>query len=123
MAKKTISDQVKIAIIVSIIIGASLVAYGYINYKTKIDVFEKEQQTKIEQLNRDEQAQRARELKLVSCKAEAEIYHNNWWNNSCTTFGANKKTEDCTLPSYIADDINAKRDKDMDNCVKLYSAN
>ena len=110
--KKKTSDQVKIAVIVSLIIGASIVAYGYLNYKTKMDT-----------LDRDSSAKSERETKLRSCQLRAEMDSSSWWDNSCKTHGVNKTTAGCTLPSYLADDINARRDKDMENCVKLYSAN
>lgn len=107
---------------VAIIMALAILGYGYMNYTYKMKVLENEKQTKAEEVKREEEQKTNREMKLANCKLEAEIGATSWWNANCKNFGINKKTDDCTLPGYIADTINEKKVKDLDNCVKLYSA-
>lgn len=110
--KKT-DQKYTVAIIISLILGASILGYGYLDYKFKKDALESNRQEAMEEAARKKE-------NYNECVLGAELHQQSWWNRSCEEFGHNKKTDGCTLPSYIADDINAKRDKDIQNCVTLY---
>lgn len=51
------------------------------------------------------------------CLRKAERDYSSNWNSQC---GANGKDVDCTLPKYIADDVENSLDEDKKNCVTMY---
>ena len=93
-------------ILIAIIIALAILGYGYMNYSYKMKVFERE--NNLEAL---------RMTNLETCKRYAiEAYQTNW-NGECEINGIDKKTENCTLPKYIADDEEARREKAIDNSL------
>ena len=108
-------------LIIAIIIALSILGYGYMNYTQKMKVLESERQSKVEDIKREEEQERNREIKLTTCKGIAVEDYTNYWNAQCKVAGLNKKTEGCTLPKYIADDIEARKEKAIENCIKLYA--
>jgi len=126
----------------SLIIAGAVLGYGYMNYLSKKEALRLEQEHNNQVLLQAQEAKADNERKYNECVTTAENYHDSWWNGSCKVFGSNIQYEDeqvysksagkiitqkvishCSLPSYNADQINAKRDKDIENCVKLYSTN
>lgn len=47
--------------------------------------------------------------------------HCNWCGCDGQLSTKNSNTDDCTLPRYIALEIEDTKQKDLDNCVKLYN--
>ncbi len=111
-----------IALIVSVIIGVSILGYGLLNYKYRMESLEKEQAFKMETLNKEKEEKEERERKLTRCKLESEMDYSDYWDAQCKVQGLNKKTEGCILPRYIATEIETRREKSLENCIKLYSS-
>ena len=130
-----------IILISSLVIAGAILGYGYLNYLSKKEALKLEQEQNNQVLIQEQATKAENERKYNECVAAAESYHEMWWNASCKNFGSSIEYEDqqvysksagkvitqkvishCSLPSYNADQINAKRDKDIENCVKLYSA-
>jgi hypothetical protein len=107
------NDMSKTIIIVSIIIGISILGFGFINYQTKLKTLEVESQ-------KEEETRTDKRLNLINCNKNAESDYLDYWNAQCKVQGRDKKTDNCSLPKYIADDVEARRQKSLDNCVKLY---
>ncbi len=117
---KKIDQKYIVAIIISLILGASILGYGYLDYKSKKDALEAKKQEASDLKAQQEQQAAQKKKDYYACVLLAETQHESWWNSSCKNFGVNKRTDGCTLPKYNADQINDKRDKDIQNCVTLY---
>ena len=108
------------AIIIVLVIGAVIFGYGYMNYDAKMKAIEADKQAKAEEIKRLDDKESTRKTNLFNCNLAAETDYNTYWNAQCPIRGVNKKTEDCSLPSNLADSIEARKEKAIDNCIKLY---
>lgn len=61
-----------------------------------------------------------REVKYKLCIEDAEESYNNVWNNNCKSFG-DVKTDNCLLPTRIADDVNETFENDKKACLTRYT--
>lgn len=96
------NDQMKSVLIVSLIIGASILGYGYMNNKYKTETLEK------------------RGGKYEKCVKEAEDNLTTVWNKHCKSLGESDK---CGLPSSVAKEYYDRKQKTINNCIRLYSIN
>ena len=120
---KKLEAKYIVAIIISLIIGASILGYGYLDYKYKKEVLEQkiqsEEQEKIveERVKIEEEADRfGKQQKYLECKMLIEQSQHEWWNRECKNRGLK---EDCQLPFANGDRIREWAQKETDNCFKL----
>ena len=111
MAKK--QDMSKTYIIIAIIIGVAILGYGFMNYSAKMKVLEADKQAKQDKILEES----SKELKLKMCNIDANDDYVSDWNSQCKAFG---KKDNCTLPQYSADNVEGRKEKALDNCIKLY---
>jgi hypothetical protein len=112
---KKIETKYIVAIIISVILGTSILGYGYMDYKYKKEALE--QKVRSEEQAKEEEKQEAfdKNQKYLTCKMWAnEDYHSNWVKE-CKSRGLK---EDCSLPLENADRLNDSLEKDIDNCFK-----
>lgn len=120
----------KTAILVALILGLSIVGYGYMNISYKNKVFEAEQAEKARE-RLAEEAERAKverekeqaKQALNTCLASAEENYHNQWNRECKSQG--KLTSRCvslnemTFDEYVEQN-NIPQDKRLDATVDFY---
>lgn len=111
------NQTVKIALIVSLIIGSSILGFGYMNYKYKMAALEREEKTRVEEIKREEERERDRERSLSSCYEAANKAFSTTLDEECGRMG---KTRGCSLPKWKADAHKAVWENQIDNCIKLY---
>lgn len=99
----------KLVIGVALIIALSILGFGYMNYKGKMAIIEN-----------DNYQQTLKDLQYQRCRDNAQADYILQWNAQCPVQGIDKLTDDCTLPRFIAQDIETKKTKDLENCVKMY---
>ncbi|MEA2036843.1 MAG: hypothetical protein U9O94_05005 [Nanoarchaeota archaeon] len=100
-------------IIIALIIGFSILGYGYINQKTKLQI---EENKKAEQLRLNIQKE-SQETKLRQCLYQANVDYHLTWDNSCEIRGLR---EDCFLPTHQAESYNNMLKTNESNCIKIY---
>jgi hypothetical protein len=113
---KKLETKYIVAIIISIILGSSILGYGYLDYKYKKEALEQkiksEEQAKIE----EETKTLDKQQKYLQCKALIEISKHEWWDKECKSLGLK---EDCNLPFANGDRIKGWAENEIDNCFKL----
>lgn len=125
----------KTAVLVALILGLSIVIYGYMSISHKNKVFEAEQaekeralgvgQAEKERALKTEQATEAeqeRKNKLNEairdiCYKEIQKQYKSTWNLNCKNRGLK---ESCSLPLALAERLKDNMEKDIDNCLKRY---
>lgn len=104
-------------IIIALIIAGAFVANGFMSYNAKMKDLE-ENRLRLEEERRTELANQVRMEKMYDdCRESAYQMYQDDWNKSCELL---KKEKDCALPSYYSNQHDEKREKDEENCVKLY---
>jgi uncharacterized protein HemX len=108
-------------IIIAVIIGLAIVGFALVDQQTKLKVLQEQERMETrerekEQLRQDED-EFTRNQKLLTCKLVADEKRHGWWAKECKSQGSK---EDCRLPEYNADRIDASNKNDIDNCIKLY---
>ena len=113
---KRLKTKYTVAIIISLIIGASILGYGYLDYRYKKEALEQKIRSE-EQAKKEAKAEEWNKKQgYLTCKRFAEEdYHSNWVKE-CKGRGLK---EDCRLPLENADRLNDSLDKEIDNCFKL----
>ena len=120
---KRLDTKYIVAIVISLIIGASILGYGYLDYRYKKEALEQKIRTEEQARRAEEQAKEEAKTEdfnkkqgYLTCKRFAEEdYHSNWVKE-CKSRGLK---EDCRLPLENADRLNDSLDKEIDNCFKL----
>lgn len=105
------------AILIALILGLSLVGYGYINISYKNRVFEAEQEEKSSEQIREANEESRNRRMLEACLADAGVSYTAYWNSNCKAQGLK---EDCTLLSDLARDVGDYRDNLKEECFKKY---
>lgn len=121
----------KTAVLVALILGLSVVGYGYLNISYKNKVFEAEQVEK-KQKRLDENAEkeaakveaeeRAKEEALKRnlldvCLSAADEGYTEVWNKACKERGL---AEECSLPISLAESIDDTHNSQKDDCFRKY---
>lgn len=101
--------QSKILLLIAAVIGVSILGYGWMRYdiSNKNIAFEKQQAFE-------------RQESLKRCEIAAEEDYVSFWDSQCPVAGMDKLSANCTLPRYIALEIEERRQKSLSNCIKLY---
>lgn len=94
-------------IIITSIIGLSILGYGYLNYHYKTEVFRQSQREKLNN-----------EVKLKECLSTVFEASDEQWQRNCVRLSRGKN---CALPSDLAKYITGIKEKEEDNCIKMYS--
>lgn len=113
----------KVLLLGFIIIGVSILVYGYLNFVYRNNTLAAEQENKKTQLRMDLEAKQIKETQYGNCKQNAENAYTYQWNLACKDLGISSRSDGCTLPVINGNNIEAIRTKALDNCVKLYTAN
>jgi len=101
----------KIAVlIVVLIIGLGYV--GYLNRKTTLADDAARRKALTEILEKSD-----RESKIESCLTMADVQQEVFWESECKGLG---RGENCSLPTYNADRVDAEYRRDRDECYKRY---
>lgn len=103
------TQTLRYLLFVSLAIGASILGYGLLRYDVSNKNLEFERQQAVE-----------RQKSLQSCEIAAENDYSNYWDIQCPLVGTNSLEAGCNLPRNIAMDIEARREKNLDNCIKLF---
>lgn len=97
---KKIETKYIVAIIISIILGASILGYGYLDYRYKKEALEQQirttEQARIEKENKEQAESRsntAKQVQLQDCLDETESNYSNQWYRECKSQG--KLTSRC----------------------------
>lgn len=110
---KKIDPKYPVAVIISLILGASIFGYGYLDYRYKKESLEQkvksEEQLKVEQY--------LKKADYDNCMNEARDRLMIPWNKSCKDLG---RKEDCSLPSDLADSYMDRRTKAEDACLERF---
>jgi len=122
--KKQKSGINKTAILVALILGLSVVGYGYLNISHKNKVFEAEQVEK-EQERLAEEAEKTKQeqdkayndLMLAACLRDADTSYHEGWNSECEAKGLK---DDCLLPASNVDRWDDRKAKAREECFKKY---
>ena len=121
--KKVLNGINKTAILVALILGLSVVGYGYLNISYKNKVFETEQAEKV----RERLAEEAEKIELEEeeqlektarerCFQTVSKQHQETWNLNCKNRGLE---ESCSLPLDLSERLKNNMDKDMERCLNL----
>jgi len=97
----------KEVIIVSLIIGLSILGYGLINYRLQM---KKEQVRQAEFVYYQEM--------LASCLSRAYDSYLVDWDGVCKLLGLGEK---CFLPGYRADELTNQLNLKQANCIKMFA--
>ena len=117
--KKPKSGINKTAVLVALILGLSVVGYGYLNISYKNKVFEAEQAGRAEAKREKEEAEQA----LSTCLAGAEESYSNYWRRVCKSQGL--LTSKCTSLNEMtfdeyAEQNNIPQDKRLEAIGDFY---
>ena len=121
--KKPKSGINKTAILVALILGLSVVGYGYLNISYKNKVFEAEQARKTREWLAEEAEKGKRERELKDCLWDADEAYSYRWSKECEAQG--KLTDRCislgemTFDKY-AEQNNIPPDKRLDAAEEFY---
>jgi len=107
-------------LIIILIISITILGYGYMNYTSEQKAIEAKKEIEASRVREEKAKETRKKLNLEYCQFEAENDYNNYWNAQCKIQGLNKTTDGCSLPKYIADGIEERREKALENCIKLY---
>lgn len=94
------------SVVVAIIIGLSILGYGYLDYKFKINTLDREQAAK------DQRVKLGKE-----CRISALNDYEKNWNAYCKVMD---KSEKCNLPDDAFNKVNTIKDKAIDNCLEIF---
>ena len=96
-------------IMIATILGLSILGYALINnsYKERAELREIEREN-------------SRKYQLTTCLAGVEKDYRGSWNDSCKSRGL---ANECSLPTYEADNIEDSRKNGNENCFKYYPSN
>lgn len=107
-----------IATVAVIILGLSIVIYGYMNISYKNKVFEAEQAEK-HRKEKEAELWRAEQLaNLNACMGDSRNNYFETWNKSCRNRGL---PNDCSLPASLAELYQNQLKEDESRCVKIFS--
>jgi len=98
----------KVIIITALIIGLSILGYGLMNYSYKIKVLN---QDRLEKINNG-----------VMCEDCIDSAHKGYlsnWSSECIARGLKS---DCSLPKWNAERLDELKERNIDNCIKVYPA-
>jgi len=114
----------KTAILVALILGLSVVGYGYLNISYKNKVFEAEQAEKTREWlaeeaekTKHEQDKAYNKLMLAACLGDADTSYQEGWNSECKAKGLK---DDCLLPASNVDRWDDRKVKAREDCFKKY---
>ena len=131
--KKEPNYKLIIIIISTIIVMLALGTYFFIGWKSyqlrkeqlKIDQtkqqneFDKQKQEEADKKKAEADKEKNQTL-LDICLGSAEEGYSSFWNSECAILGLG---DDCKLPTWNANRVDEKRDKDKADCYKQYPAN
>lgn len=113
-------------IIVALIIGLSILGYGYLSYQKQKMVLGEKRMVETEEKAKKAKEDSMRTKKLETCLTNADSRSSEWWLSNCENHGFNiEKDEDgeittCSLYSDLGSQIQEGLQKDKDRCAKLY---
>lgn len=114
----------KTAILVALILGLSVIGYGYMNISYKNKIFEAEQAEKARERlaeeaekTKQEKEEELNRLMREACFTTAEATYKENWKSNCEARGLK---EDCLLPPNLADRLDDSRDGSREECFKKY---
>lgn len=95
------------------IIGLSILGYGYIGYLKQQD------KIKVENLRIEENRliDEKRKEKLADCLNKTQKLYKNMWNNNCKSEG---KDNNCALLEHHYKAVVEYKEKRMDRCIEVY---
>ncbi len=103
-------------IIISVVIGISIIVYALLDYSYKNNALKQKIQSE-EKAKMEKKFEEAdKEQKYNKCKASAWENFDINWNSNCET---QNLEEDCSLRSDLADKLNKTRTDEIDNCYKV----
>jgi len=70
-----------------------------------------------DQVRQEQKAEQKKEEDYRLCVLKADLDYSSWWEAECESQDLG---EDCRLPKYNADALNASREKAKDRCIELY---
>jgi len=114
---KRLDTKYIVAIVISLIIGASILGYGYLDYRYKKEALKQKIQSEEQAKEEAKTEEWNKRQGYLVCKKDAEERYYASWVKECKGRGLK---EDCPLPLVNADRIKDNLDKDIDNCFKLY---
>ena len=101
--------QIIISLIIGLsILGCSLTDYVYKKQALNKKIEEEEMARTLQQINRDN---------YEDCVATVHKTNNSWWEKECQRLG---RIEDCALPMYLANHIEENKRAEIEDCYKLY---
>lgn len=106
---KRLETRYIVAIIISLIIGASIVTYGYLDYKYKTGTLENKKR-----------AEDVRKLDLEKCLADAKHDQSVSRLKYCAVDKKEILNETCLLSRERVDYLNERYDEDVSVCMKKY---
>lgn len=114
----------KTAISVALILGLSIVGYGYTNISYKNKVFEAEQAEKARERfaeeaekEKQEKEKKLNKLSLEICLASAFDNYSKSWDDACDKEG---KDEGCTLYGNVPKVLEERHERGREECFKKY---
>ena len=108
--KKLTGGINKTAVLVALILGLSIVGYGYLNINYKNRIFEAEQAEELKEVGRVEG-------NLAICLQSAETAYKEGWKSACIGQGLK---ETCSLDAQVATRLDERWDKLRDDCFKRW---
>lgn len=115
--KKSKDGINKTAILVALILGLSIVGYGYLNISYKNKVFETEQEAEQEKKLSEELEKISRKRLLEACLEAAYDVYVGTWAETCEKQG---KEEDCTLFGDALKIMEERHNTGREECFKKY---
>lgn len=108
-------NDIKKVTIVSMIVGISILGYGYMGYLSKREA--REQKVESEEREKTEKAMEEgnKRQRYLTCKSFAEADYHAWWEKECEARGLG---EGCSLPLVNANRMEDTLKNDIDNCFK-----
>ena len=114
-------------IIIALIVGISLIGYALITRQTKLDTLNKEINqeivNKIEEQDKEDEANKVKALQLSFCLSKAENDFWETWKLNCSSNIVKDKDgeiESCSVYSSIGDKLKDQKQSDKDRCADLY---
>ena len=122
---KKLETKYIVATIISIILGVSILGYGYMDYRYKKEALEQKTQAEEQEIRAKEKAKGEEEAekidkkqKYIECRVIVEEYKHELWNKECKSLGLK---EDCNLPFANGERIEEWAEKETDNCFRLFA--
>lgn len=112
-------NPVAVIIAIAVLIASLSIAYYFVVFLPSKEKAKQELELKKIQAEQDFKREQAkdREMKISQCLDEAYISFSHDWDNTCELQG---KEKECSLPSYISDNLNERYEKNKRECIERY---